>query len=538
MNPTYDFAAKIFLTLLMLFLGSVVLLNNRNSKVSRLYFFWVAWMASWACLSHVRMIDSLATDVRLWLYRFSGFSGAMGVVALLLFVANVTRPEVAARNRWLWLPALPAALALTPWVNASIREMNGQWALVHGPLFGLFAITVVASLVMIFVTLLRAPKSGPQALRRSHKMMLAGVGIITVFGVTVNLFFRDLLPLPRIRVLIQVLVAVMAAVTWLMANRNFLRYRIVAAEVVVLAGFSVLLARTLNSTSASDLFVGLICSLTMLLLGIMVATLYMRAEQQRLELEEAYDQLRQMDERKDAFISIASHELRTPISVLGGYVSLMQEGAYGELPAPVNEKLRTMSQMSRRIAQLIDNMLNVTRIETNNLSYKLETVDVVPLMRQAAENFRGRAAAKGLRIALDIPEDGTFRARADVEKVIAVLDNLLDNAVKYSPSGDVVLSVRRVPSRKQLLIMVQDEGIGIDQKTLPHIFEKYYRSQNPAVKAQTGTGLGLYVCALFARGMGGDILVERTGAGTGTTFAFRLPLAGEGNKKDRVSRGL
>jgi len=242
------------------------------------------------------------------------------------------------------------------------------------------------------------------------------------------------------------------------------------------------------------------------------------------ELSLKNEKLKEMDTLKSDFISIASHQLRTPTSVIKGYLSLMLDGAYGKVDGPMRDKVVAMIDMAERLVVMINEMLNVSRIERNKISYACSKVDIAEIARIIVNELQFQASEKhiGLRLTTHDPV-GTAMAYIDREKITEALCNIVENAVKYSTHGTVDVSVQARPTHKDVLIRVSDEGLGIAAADVPHLFEKFYRSGNPEVARITGTGLGLYVCRVFLRDMGGDVWVERSAPGQGTVFAVTLP---------------
>ena len=230
-----------------------------------------------------------------------------------------------------------------------------------------------------------------------------------------------------------------------------------------------------------------------------------------------------MDQIKNDFISIASHQLSTPISVIKGYISLMLEGAYGKVEGPLREKIENMNTMNERLVQMINNMLNVSRIEKNEIDFECTQFDAAEVVRQTIGEMALTVEQKKLKLEFVSPPAKPVSAYADPERRREVLGNLIDNAVKYSEHGSIEVRLKTRVKEGRVRITVKDEGLGIAPEDQKHIFEKFFRAREPAVAHQAGTGLGLYICARFLRGMGGDIWIERSEAGKGTTFAVELP---------------
>jgi signal transduction histidine kinase len=239
------------------------------------------------------------------------------------------------------------------------------------------------------------------------------------------------------------------------------------------------------------------------------------------ELAIANTQLQEMDQIKNEFIVMASHQLRTPISVVKGYLSLMMEGAYGAVPPTFKEKLTQMFSLNERLVQMIDNMLNVARIEKRKIEFSIERVDILPIVRGVADDMRVKVGQKRLTIGVTMPETPVM-AYLDEEKFEEVLTNLVDNAIKYTDAGEISLVIRDDDGSGFVTATVRDSGIGMSPEEAGRVFTKFFRAKEAVIR-EPGTGLGLYICAKFMNGMNGSVKVVETETGRGTTFEVRLP---------------
>lgn len=225
-----------------------------------------------------------------------------------------------------------------------------------------------------------------------------------------------------------------------------------------------------------------------------------------------------LDDAKSEFLRLASHELRAPLTVIGGYVSLLAEGALGETTPSAGKALVEVNSKVREMSRLIDELLDVARIEDSSLFLKRAPVDVRELVAQAASI----AVPLGEERAVDLsmPEVPVL-VNVDADRVRTIVTNLMRNALKYSPGGQPVRTT--VETGDRVLVRVADSGIGIAEEDLPRLFTRFGRLVRGEDAQIPGTGLGLYLSRELARLHGGEIAVEST-PGKGSTFTLELPL--------------
>src|SRR5690606_10397694 len=226
------------------------------------------------------------------------------------------------------------------------------------------------------------------------------------------------------------------------------------------------------------------------------------------ELEKANANLLEVDEIKSDFISIASHQLRTPVSVMKGYLSLLSEGAYGMVTPRMQEKITQMYHMNDRLVHLINNMLNVSRIERRKIEFSCEQTDLLVNIRGVVDEMRYKAEEKGLKLMFKKSDYHSIPVFVDIGKLEEVLVNLLDNAVKYTVSGTIAVSAILNTKDDVAEVHIRDTGLGIPKAEQGKLFRKFYRPDTPASFTTQGTGLGLYICGMFITGMGGKIWIE------------------------------
>ena len=236
------------------------------------------------------------------------------------------------------------------------------------------------------------------------------------------------------------------------------------------------------------------------------------------ERKEAENALRELDRMKSEFIANISHELRTPLHSIRGFTKLMLQDKVAE-PEVQKEFLTIIDDQSKNLEELINNLLDVSRLESGRFKIQKHRLLIKDVISAAVGSFYTIASEKGITINTDTPE-ALPEVEADGERLKQVLNNLLSNAIKFSNGGSRV-TVRSETKNGELMVRVSDQGIGIPEEAMKHLFERFYRAKDTARVG--GTGLGLYISKQIIEAHGGHIWAESK-EGEGSTFSFTLPL--------------
>lgn len=229
----------------------------------------------------------------------------------------------------------------------------------------------------------------------------------------------------------------------------------------------------------------------------------------------------QNEKLKSDFISIASHQLRTPLSAINMYTHMLQNGLAGELTGQQLAFTKIILTSVTRMNELIDTLLNITRIEAGNLTIKPKPTQLGDLLREIIIEFLPAAEAKELTLVSDIPLE-VPEVVTDALLVREIYVNLISNAIKYTPEGGTV-SVELRANKTTVTTTVRDTGYGIPQASQKYIFTKFFRAENITTQDVSGTGLGLYLTKTLADAMGGELWFK-SHENTGSAFTFSLPL--------------
>jgi signal transduction histidine kinase len=240
-------------------------------------------------------------------------------------------------------------------------------------------------------------------------------------------------------------------------------------------------------------------------------------------------QLAELERLRAEFVGVASHELKTPINVIIGYLELLQEGIFGELTPKQKEILRTIGKQANGLTRLVKRLLDISRFEASGGKLEVREVDLQRLLTTLESSFSVLAMQRDIAFSVEHGENLPAHVYWDEDRINEVLGNLISNAFKFTPRGGrVALSVDSVDSN--VVITVADTGAGISAAQLPHIFDKFYQADNQAQAASKGTGLGLAIAKEIVEAHGGETTVESR-VGEGTTFVVTLPIEPPGARR-------
>jgi len=254
-------------------------------------------------------------------------------------------------------------------------------------------------------------------------------------------------------------------------------------------------------------------------------TLQGRVEDATRKLKMTNDKLKRMDETKDEFISMASHQLRTPLTSVKGYISMVLDGDVGPINHQQRELLGQSFQSSQRMANLISDLLNLSRINTGKFVIEESPVYLPAIIETELQQLREMAQGKQIDLKLTVPPAFPTLMLDDGKMHQAVM-NLIDNALYYTPAGGKV-EVQLIDTPSTVEFRVVDNGIGVPREAQRHLFGKMFRAENARRARPDGTGLGLFMVKKVVVEQQGAIIFE-TEENKGSTFGFRF------NKKDHL----
>jgi signal transduction histidine kinase len=297
--------------------------------------------------------------------------------------------------------------------------------------------------------------------------------------------------------------------------------RVLLTELLVVAmGIVLIILPFLMRTFKLRIFTTSIFILFCILGYLLIKTTYQEMER-REKLQVAYEELKRLDIAKSEFISITSHQLRTPLSAIKGYLSMILEGVYGEVSEKVKKVLENIYLANERLIKLVNSFLNVSKIELGKLELELERADIVEIVESVVKEMEIAVKGKNLYLKFEKPKE-VPKILIDKEKIREIILNLVDNAIKYTQRGGVEVKLQIVNNRLQ--IVVADTGEGLTKEEKAKLFESFSRGSAGQKYWVEGAGIGLYVAKKIVELHQGKIWVESEGKGKGSKFYVELPI--------------
>ena len=225
---------------------------------------------------------------------------------------------------------------------------------------------------------------------------------------------------------------------------------------------------------------------------------------------------------KNEFISMASHELRSPVTTINGFVSMMLADHYGKVNEEMRDGLKNVQSEAGRLGILVEDLMNVNLIEQGRIKVETEPTDIEPILEEVIKNLQAKAKKKDLVLNYETEETKKVVIKIDPKRLRQILINLIDNAIKYTEKGSVNLILDT--NNGKLSIKVKDTGIGMAPEQREKLFEKFYRVRSDKTKDIRGTGLGLWITKQLVELMGGQIFIDSI-ENTGTQAIVLFPLS-------------
>lgn len=401
------------------------------------------------------------------------------------------------------------------------------------PLYTIFIGIFVTSVIYILYELYRSYKKTNGLIHSQIKYLMFIFAIGFSGGITsyFPVYNINVYPAWNATIIVSMLL-----ITYIIFKHHFMNIKVIATQVLAIILSSILLVELFSAKNILDLMVGFfIFSMTVISSFLLIRSVShevrRREQMEKLtkelqkvtkDLKVANKELERLDQAKSEFLSIASHQLRTPLTVIKGYVSMMLEGNFGKMSKLIKENLDKVYLSNERLISLVESLLNISRIESGRLEFDIKPSNLVEIVEPLVDGFKQKANQKDLKLEF-LPDGDLPLVLVDPQKIKEVISNLIDNSIKYTQKGSIVIGLHL--ESQSVVFNCQDTGIGVLPEDLPRLFEKFVRGKGMMQVYTEGTGLGLYFARMVIENMGGRIWVESAGKDQGSKFSFSVPVA-------------
>ncbi|MBU1895521.1 HAMP domain-containing histidine kinase [Patescibacteria group bacterium] len=534
------FFSVVVATLTMVGLGIIVFFHNRRSLTNIVFFGLAFILSAWGLLNFVAINNH--TSTLFWINMVLLIAALQGPI-FFFFIFNFPSSTNKLGSFWTIAVFILTILnaIISQFVFSGFKMVDGKilplpnWLII---IFGLLSIGfVIAGVEQLFKKFFQS--KGIERKRIGYIMsgFVVMFFLIIVFNFIVVNFFNNVNFILYSSLFILPFVVLTG---YAILKHGLLDGKAIATELLVMILVIVLFIEGILSGSVSSIVYKVIFAAFVGFLGVLLVRSVYREVHQRQELarltqslKKANTRLKELDQLKTEFLSIATHQLRTPLSIIKGYTSLLDEGAYGVVNKQQKEIFNNIDISNERLIKLVDEFLNVSRIEQGRTQYSFKEMILPEMVMGVISELKEKANLKNIELDLKI-EKGINKIVADEDRLRHSLYNFVDNAIKYSPAKS---TIKIFIEKKKFGIQARivDSGVGLDGKDLKNLFQKFYRSLHVSNEVQ-GTGLGLFVVKQFIEAHKGKVWAKSNGIGKGSEFGFWIPAKAKSKSKKSISK--
>lgn len=526
--------------------GFVVIIHDHKRSENQAWFALTMCTAIWSfgyfsmTVSPTHQLGFLSN----WILHYAAIFIPLFYFLFVLIITNTFSKNKIYFTAFTVMAFLLTTINLSPsFVLDVIPKVGFNYAPVPGNLYVLFfAYFVILVLSGILITWNTARKSSDKStrIRLAYTIFFtisAAVGGGSVFLTT---FFATIPPY------LLILFSVYPAISgYAILRHQLFDVKVIATQILIFALWVFILFRTLLAESFTEQLANSILLVVTIALGLFLIKSVKREVSQRekiellaADLEKANVRLTELDRQKSEFVSFATHQLRAPLTAMKGYASLILEGDMGQISEEAKTGVSRIFESTETLTTIVNDYLNITRIELGTMKYAFDTVDLKALVEDVVAELKPNIEKSGLVFSFsaengDKRQSGRngegggngaidWRVTADRDKLKQVIVNLIDNSMKYTPSGSVKVTLSLDKTSHRFVLALRDTGIGIAPEVLSRLFQKFSRAENANKTNIKGTGLGLYVAKEIVTAHHGTIRAESAGEGKGSAFIVEL----------------
>lgn len=509
-----------------IFFSLIVYRSDRENPVSAAWLYASICFVGWS-LGLYGVTSSGTKEVALiWQY-------ALDVSAILLpaFYFNFISELFKFKNyKWRYLIILIsfglALFSFSSLFKLGVESRYQFYWVVPGRLYLIFPIYFIINAFIsgtIFISQFLRTSRGSTERARVRNTMIAG--LMGYIGGVSNFFpqFFNIYPYGNYLVILFIVFMVYGVLRYKLLSTKVISAQIFSTALVLVFLFNLFRSTTLSEWIANFLILVFVFIFSIFLIRSVDQEVLARIKIESLatDLELANSHLKELDQQKSEFVSLASHQLRGPLTAIKGYASMLLDNDFGPVDGGVRDAVDKMYQSTQDLVVVVGDYLDVSRIEQGRMKYDFSDFDMKDLVATVITELKPNVERAKLAISFDYDEKMNFTIHADQGKIKQVIGNIMDNSIKYTPKGSIHVWLQKTPENK-ILLSISDTGVGIRPEILPRLFEKFSRAPDASKTNILGTGLGLYVAKKMIEAHDGKVWAESPGADKGASFFIEL----------------
>ncbi len=518
------------------FIVGALIYSRDVQRTDNLSFFLLAWSFSMWALFLSAFEASTSGYLEYVLLIITCIFAAFIPVAVLFFVTMLSNVgNIIFTKTKIFFTIIPfiviSFIVLIPeFLFKSINTGDGlAKEIIFGPGFLVFVIYFCVYTIVSIILLFKKYKRSAGIFRTEMYYIFVSIFTGSLFILLANLIlpyfgFYNLFWLGPVAGIL-----VLSIIGYLIIKYNFWNLKLAATDLFTSLISLILLFELSLSTSVVDFSIKFAILTLVLLSGFFLVRSVRHEVESKKEIEklvkelaETNTYLQQLDKEKSEFVANSAHHLRDPLTAIMGYASMVIDGSFGTLSKDAKEAMDRISKSSQRLVVIINDFMNIAKIESGEMDYKFSNTDLKKMTQDLMKEMTLAAKVAGLKLSFEFDKEEDYYAVIDEGKIRQVISNLVDNAIKYTPHGSVEVFLSKNPKNKNIVISISDTGIGMSSETTHKIFHKFSRADEASKFHTGGSGLGLYVAKEILKKHKGRIWAESKGLEKGSTFSMEL----------------
>jgi len=511
----YTIAALIN-TAASIILGLIVYLKNKKASLNKIFALLCLSVAAWAGFYFFWLIFGNTKSIALLFGRALNIAAIFIPITYFHFITVFLNIYQEKKKLVISGYLLSFALFITGFTSLFVKnvepELSFPWYPKPGIAYHLFTLMFSSFILYSWYLMVKAIKKATGITILQIKYVLIGT-LIGFVGGSTSFFPVYNIPIPPFGIGLVIIWVI--SIAFAILRYHLFEIRVILTELLVGAIGLLLLVQAMTAEGFTWQILGLGLFVLFCVFGYLLIKSVILEIQRRQEIEK-------IDKAKSEFVSIASHQLRTPLTAIKGYISMILEGTYGQLAEKQARPLENVYQSNERLIRLVNDLLNLSRLDAGKIEFSPTLTSLEEMVSSIVEELRINAEKKGLYMKMIKPSGLLPKIMADQDKLRQVILNIVDNAIKYTKEGGITLELKKLDKREE--VRISDTGEGIDKEELNSLFQMFSRATAGTQLHAEGTGLGLYVARQFIEMHGGKIWAESAGKGKGSAFIIQLPI--------------